>query len=106
MPSCGTEDVSTPGGPRNQAARACFWSAYQAGEPAEFASTLPTTEGDPITMIFRVLGPERVEIFVDTTQDSFGVPGWTRFDCTALAQTFGRELGFGPGEDCAATPIG
>ena len=90
-----------------QAARECFWQAYRAQRPAEFVSTRPTTEGDPITTIYRVLGAGRVEIFIDSTQDRFSAGGWQRLDCTRL--TLGQSLApapdFGPDNTCVETPL-
>jgi|SRR5450759_4324621 hypothetical protein len=108
LPSCGAENATSQNGPWNETARACFWAAYQKGQLAEFTSTRLTTEGDPITTIYRVLGPGRVEIFEDTTQDKFGVPGWTRLDCATLAalQTIGTLTDFGPDDSCTATTVG
>ena len=108
LPSCGAENATSQNGPWNETARACFWAAYQKGQPVEFTSTRLTTEGDPITTIYRVLGPGRVEIFEDTTQDRFGVPGWTRLDCATLAalQTVGTLPDFGPDDSCTATTVG
>ncbi len=55
-----------------------------------------------------MLGPGKVEIFVDSTHDKFGVPGWTRLDCTSLAvaQTNAQQPDFGPGDSCTQTTVG
>ena len=60
LPGCGIEDATTQLGPWNNAARACFLNAYRGHAAAEFTTTSPTTEGDPITSIYRILGPGRV----------------------------------------------
>ena len=83
LPSCGVEDTRG-GGQWNIEARQCFWEAYQAGREAEFVSTRPTVEGDPFTVTLRVLGPSRVEIFIDATRDAYG-GGWHRLTCGSLA---------------------
>lgn len=108
LPSCGSERATTQTGPWNTAARTCFWNAYEKGQPAEFVTTSLTIEGDPITQIYRVLGPARVEIFVDSTQDKFGSGGWSRLECTSLASSGTSEPpqpNFGPGASCSETAI-
>lgn len=110
LPSCGAERFTTPEGPWNEAARVCFWDAYRAQRTAEFVSTWLTTEGDPITSIYRVLGAGRVEIFIDSTQDRFAAAadrGWQRLDCSTLAtvQSPAPAPDFGPDNTCVATPL-
>jgi hypothetical protein len=86
LPPCGTESLR-PNAPFNVEGRTCFWEAYLAGEPAEFISTQPTTEGDPITTYYRVLGPGAVEVFEDSTQDAWSSGGaWKRYACTTLQE--------------------
>lgn len=108
LPSCGVERATTQEGPRNEAARACFWGAYLTSRPAEFVSTQLSVEGDPITWIYRVLGPGRIEIFIDSSQDRFAADrGWQRLDCTTLftwpSATSTPE--FGPDGTCVETPV-
>ena len=109
-PSCraaAIENAIRQDGPWNAAGRACFWTAYQGGQPAEFTSTRLTMEGDPITTIYRVLGDERVELFIDSTQDRYGSGAWEHAACTSLAAiTDGLvEPDFGPDESCEFTPL-
>ena len=97
-------------GPWNETGRTCFWSAYQQHHPAEFISTRPTTEGDPITTIFRVLPTGSVEIFMDLTQDKFSSPAdriWKRFTCRTLSAipNDSPSTDFGPDETCVASPV-
>ena len=47
---------------------------------------------------YRVLGPGRVETFIDTTGDANGVQKWTHLLCEKVAEE--RELGFVHGDDC------
>jgi hypothetical protein len=101
LPPCGTETFTTQAGPTNAAGRACLWAAYVSGNPAEFSSTRPTVEGDPITMIYRVLGTGIVQVFVDSTHDRFAAQVWTRLDCTTLS---GSASEFGP-DQCTETPV-
>ncbi|MHB8890700.1 MAG: hypothetical protein ACYC65_01490 [Candidatus Limnocylindrales bacterium] len=107
LPACGVENAGQ-GGPWNEDGRACFWAAYRGHTPAEFVSTRPTTEGDPITTIYRVLPDGSVEIFIDSTQDRFaGVRGWERLTCRTLARFENGTLSpdFGPDDTCVAAPI-
>jgi hypothetical protein len=107
LPSCGTEDATTQHGPWNAAARACFWSAYLAGGPAEFQSTRLTVEGDPVLTIYRALEPHRVEVFVDSTLDRYGFPGWARFDCATLSLSGAADPkpDFGPDNSCVQSRL-
>ncbi len=109
LPFCGHETVSNDNG-FDVAARSCFWDAYQARRQAEFITTQPTIEGDPITSVYRVLQDGRVEVFVDTTYDLAGPnppPRWIRLDCRALGIIEGApaQPAFGPA-DCDETPLG
>ena len=59
LASCGVERATTQDGPWNLDARRCFLVASGDGRSAEFASTRLSIEGDPVRMVFRVLGPVR-----------------------------------------------
>jgi hypothetical protein len=107
LPACGIENATTQNGPWNTAGRECFRNAYQQGQPAEFVSTRLTTEGDPITTIYRVLSAGKIEVFMDTTQDKYGAQGWLRFDCRTLASatSMAEGLDFGVDDSCTQTRI-
>jgi hypothetical protein len=107
LPACGTETWTSPTGPMNLGARACFINAYRTGQPAEFISTSLTSEGDPITSIYRVLGGGRVEIFIDSSQDRFAGSGrgWEQFECTSLVNVTAPFDAFGPDPGCAGTML-
>jgi hypothetical protein len=112
LPPCGFETTTQSGG-FNIAGRRCLWDAYLGRRPAEFVSTRPTVEGDPITFIFRVLGDGRVEVFEDQTHDRFSLGGWLHLDCPGLSiddASLGQPAfapGMpGPSGECAETPIG
>ncbi|MFL5680907.1 MAG: hypothetical protein ACJ77B_09940 [Chloroflexota bacterium] len=113
LPSCGEEKVAVFVG-ANLEARRCFWSAYVASRPAEFISTQTTTEGDPITWIYRVLPDRSVEVFLDQTKDKFSNGGWVRLACPGLSlikgtpdqPDFGPGLGVGPGQECDEDRLG
>jgi hypothetical protein len=107
LPSCGIENATTQWGPWDTPARECFWNAYQQGQPAEFISTRLTTEGDPITTIYRVLSAGQIEVFMDTTRDRFGDQGWLRFDCKTLASaaTLANGPDFGVDDSCTQTTL-
>jgi hypothetical protein len=107
LPSCGTENATTQRGPWNSTARTCFWSAYEAGTPAEFISTRLTIEGDAVMTIYRVLAAHRVELFVDSTKDRYGFPGWTRLRCSSLslAAVDDPRPDFGPDNSCVQSRL-
>ena len=101
LPSCGVEQ-SGQGGPYDEVARACFWRAYEDRRPAEFISSRPTTEGDPITWIYRVLPDGSVEVFIDSTRDTYGSGVWSHARCRTLARQMGGGIAtdFGPDDTC------
>lgn len=107
LPSCGVEDAIRQDGPWNELARACFWDAYQKQRPAEFATTRLTIEGDPITWIYRILGPGHAEVFFDQTQDHWSAGGWLRLDCSALVaiDSTAPAPDFGPADSCVETTL-
>lgn len=107
LPSCGVERATRQDGPWNLEARRCFLAAYQAAQPAEFASTRLTIEGDPFRMVFRVLAPGRIEVFVDSTQDAWSARTWERYACPSLVVTFDSlpRPEFGMDESCTATTL-
>jgi len=110
LPSCGQE-TRTQTGRLNLEARRCFWDAYLAGRPAEFTSTRPTVEGDPITSIYRILAAGSIEVFVDQRRDRYSKGGWLRLACPGLRLIDESQWleDFVPGlrdDDCTVTPIG
>ena len=62
----------------------CIVRAFREGESAEAVAAYSTAEGDPIVNYIRVLGPGRVEVFIDTTADTFGPQQWTHRVCKRL----------------------
>jgi hypothetical protein len=87
MPSCGANDAVAGELPAEaQAARDCFLAAYGAGREAELAITVISIEGDPITTIYRVLGANDVELFVDASADEFAEVKTYQQRCTAVVE--------------------
>ncbi len=107
LPSCGVETATNQGGPWNIDGRRCLAAAYRSGSPAEFVSTRPTIEGDPFRVVYRVLGPGRVEILVDSTRDAWSDRSWSRMSCSRLTidETATPGPDFGWGDDCASATI-
>lgn len=105
LPACGYETTSQTDG-FNDDGRRCFWDAYVHGQPAEFISTRPSVEGDPITTIYRMLGSGHVEIFVDSTKDRYG-GGWSKLTCATLDPVPGRTIGpdLAINDSCVASDI-
>jgi hypothetical protein len=104
VPPCGSEHSGLADS-GNLEGRACFWTAYQEHRPAEFISTRPTTEGDPITTIYRVLPGGSVELFIDSTQDTWGSGKWAHATCRTLSPQVGADIDFGPDETCTFADI-
>jgi hypothetical protein len=105
---CGVETATGPNGPWNVEARECFWGPYLQGTPAQFTSTRPTVEGDPITTVFRVYGPGNVEVVEDTTRDRFGAQVVTLYSCSGLTPLPQSSVqpDFAIRADCQAAMIG
>jgi len=91
MPSCGAYDAPPdgfrPDSPaEGRTARECFLSAFREGRESELSITVSSIEGDPITTIFRVLGPDDLELFVDASADRFSAVKAYHQRCTTLAE--------------------
>jgi hypothetical protein len=101
------ENATGQDGPWNRDARRCLAAAYQNGIPAELVTTRPSIEGDPIRTVFRVLGPGRVEIYVDSTQDAWSNRTWSHSLCSSLAfdETAPQSPEVGWGDDCTTEEI-
>lgn len=67
---CPTENLGTGAG-YDASARECLWQAYSEGRAASFTTTRVTTEGDPITTRVTVRPGQRVEVFYDSSLDTF-----------------------------------
>ncbi|WP_166846048.1 hypothetical protein [Isoptericola sp. BMS4] len=78
LPSCGVVEHGVRGGGIPDDARACLDDAWGSG--AELTVTTPTVEGDPTTTYYRV-GGGGLEIFRDTTADTYGAGAWRRKTC-------------------------
>lgn len=100
---CG-EEVAGHSGPLNVAARECFWSAYQQRRPAQFQTTRPTIEGDPVTWTYSVRADGVVELTIDSRRDRFSNGEITVLECRALVRLddpiLPDAVEFGPGDDC------
>lgn len=84
LPVCGIEQSSGPGNTPSEAVRRCFLEAFMEGRPAEVVIILTTIEGDPITTIYRTRPGQPIEVFVDSTRDTFGSGAWETYGCTGL----------------------
>ena len=72
LPPSGQEEVMLDGSGTDEDARGCFLDAWRAGERAELVSTYRTVEGNPITQVFRSLGADRLQLFIDSSHDRYG----------------------------------
>lgn len=59
----------------------CYADRAAAGLPVELITIRPTTEGDPILAIRRLLPDRTEETFLDTTRDRFGTLAWFHLVC-------------------------
>jgi hypothetical protein len=106
LPFCGDERV-VQGDGANVPARRCFWSAYLARQPAEFASTETTAEGNSVLTIYRIVPNGQLEIFIDQTRAIFATRTWLRVSCQRLAidRLDPQQPAFGPNSECVETRI-
>ncbi len=87
MPSCGSYQVGgEPVAAADQAVRDCFLAAFRDGTEKEVTVTAFSIEGQPITTIYRVLGPDDVELFVDASADTFAGVKTYHQRCTSVAE--------------------
>ncbi len=89
-PSCGRyENLNEPVPADQRRKNRCLLDALSEGRRAELFVTYATVEGDPITTYYRVLGPRRLEVFIDSTRDSFGSREWTHMLCDGVVEESG-----------------
>ena len=92
LPTCGEyENRNEPVSADERMKNRCILEALDEGRPAELIRTLHGIEGDPYTEYVRVLGANRVEVFVDATRDTEAGPEarWSRWLCQDLHETRG-----------------
>jgi hypothetical protein len=101
-PSCGSyENRNEPVSSEQRRKNGCLLDALAEGRRAELVATFMTIEGDPITEYYRVLGPHRAEVFIDSTADSYGTQKWTHHVCDSVEE----DSGFLHGVDCRAISV-
>ena len=85
-PSCGRyENRNEPVSVEQERANRCFLDAFEEGRPAELVATHHGDDGGPITTYYRILGPHRVEVFVDSTADIESHPQrWVHMVCDGV----------------------
>lgn len=71
----------------------CILDAFRSGEAAYLITQFPTMEGGTHREIYQIVGPRRVDVFNDTTQDSQVPRGINRRTCRSLEP---RETIFEP----------
>jgi len=87
MPSCGSYTVTAGELPAaDRSARDCFLAAFGNGTQKELSVTVHSMEGDPITTIYRVLGVNDVELFVDASADKFADVKQYHQRCTSVVE--------------------
>jgi hypothetical protein len=85
LPACGQEMYGRGEG-MDVDARTCLMSAFEDGSPAELVSTRLSVEGEPVVTYFRVWPAPGVpvEIYTDSSRDSFRSAAWTYQACERL----------------------
>jgi len=92
LPSCGQyESKHEPYSSDQLRQNRCLLDALDEGRQAELIVTLAPLDGGPVTESVRVLGPGRIELFVDSTADTEAGPGarWSRWLCRDLQEVDG-----------------
>ena len=90
--SCGEyENRNDPVSPDELRKNRCILDALDQGRQAELIRTLHGDDGGPYIEYLRVLGADRIEVFVDATRDVESGPGarWSRWLCHDLLDTNG-----------------
>ncbi len=83
LPGCGLlrlqqgEEVEVDG----KTELACLQRAHDSGAGAELSVRELTTEGDPITIYYRVTADGSTEAYIDSTHDAFGSRRWSFASC-------------------------
>ena len=96
-PSCGRwENRNETVSAEQRRKTRCLLDAFEAGRAAELYLVYHSVEGDPIREYYRVLGPDRVEVFIDSTADSNANQKWSHLLCAKVAV----ESGYVSGDDC------
>jgi hypothetical protein len=81
-PSCGRyENLNEPVSADQRQKDRCLLDALASGRPAQLIRTYAAIDGGPITEYYRVLGARRLEVFIDSTQDSEGSQEWAHLLC-------------------------
>lgn len=85
---CGVEDLDleqllAPDG-LDDTSRRCFLDRHISGQPAVFVEAFPTTEGDPVVIVWRTRPDGTIEQHVDATRDNFGSGTWQLTMCGRL----------------------
>lgn len=84
---CPDESLGDGGG-YNAAARECLWKAFSEGKAASFTTTRVTPERDPIVTRVTVRPGGRVELFYDSSLDTFSnTRGKYTLTCTKLQRS-------------------
>jgi hypothetical protein len=106
LPSCGEyEDRNEPASTDQRRKNRCILDALDQGRQAELIRTWYGDDGGPITEYVRVLGADRVEMFVDATRDTKEAgpeARWSRWLCQGLDET---PHGTVEGAGCREIPL-
>lgn len=70
--------------------RRCFLDRHIAAQPAVFVESFPTTEGDPIVIVWKSLADGTVRLHTDSTRDTYGSGSWESTACGRLTTRFPR----------------
>jgi len=79
---CGLDRADHSSAPDPADTGLCLIEAGTAGRDAAMIRVQPTIEGDPIVTVIRSVGSDtEAEIYIDSSQDNFGAPGWIELRC-------------------------
>ncbi len=103
-PSCGEwENRNEQASADQERKNRCLLDAFEKGRPAELYAAYHSEEGDRIREYYRVLGPGRVEMFIDSTDDPYSAQKWTHLLCEGVEED--SEFGSVFGDDCREVSV-
>lgn len=95
LASCGEHVVGH--GPTPRSAVDCFADALGSAAGAEYAVARLSEEGETSVIYYRALpGQATVEVWLDTTRDTFGHQRWLQDTCTGYDRGTGQATGCAP----------
>jgi hypothetical protein len=93
LPDCGDVRLGQGDSVEESGAQglSCLRTAARSGSGGELKVTYPTVEGDPIVEYFRVTLAGKLEVYSDSTKDTFGSQVWGYRTCGSVRPWHGLD---------------